>query len=200
MPGNGNDKDAGGKGKDAQREALPEMMRLVTHHDEIRKEWMRFLITIEGGVVIAIWALITFSKDIPGWLVTLGCSMVGAFGVITAESLLKVIDRIQAWRNYYQRAAGQIAGRLGLEIYPDQEKGTKDVLNRPGGGNVQEILERWKWGFYVVLLGGVLCVAVWRSCPGSQVPKADKETVITVQSNQFEQLLKAIQRRGGTNP
>lgn len=150
-------------GETNKQEALNQLMGYLISHDEIRRAWIQFLITVEAGVVLGLWALVSFGKELPGFLAIGGCWAIVGFGIGTAQHMMAIIARVHAWSNWYQNRAAKLANELGLDIFPNQcQLDVKVTVDEHATGHVHQILHLWKCLFFIVLIASSSFVTAWK--------------------------------------
>ncbi len=95
------------------------LVTMVTHHDEMCRDYTKFLITIEAAVVAAFWAVLTFGKESPRFAMV-AIVIIAIFGGVVAFFLNYIVRRIRRWKKHY---TDRLVRSPPRRLYPGQDDG-----------------------------------------------------------------------------
>lgn len=101
-----------------------ELMRLITEHDNIMREWIKFIVAIGGAILAALWAVVSFGELRPILKLIL-IWLIAVVGVAVVIFLTRIVSRVRRWQRWFIQRAQELqldpAIVTGTHIYPIQK-------------------------------------------------------------------------------
>ncbi len=95
-------------------------MRLVQKIDDDVRAWLKFIITIEAGLGIALWSVIAYGdqKMVAGYFKAVVVGLVSLVAVFTPICMFAIIHRARQWQLWYFDCAIEIQRQLKIKVFP----------------------------------------------------------------------------------
>jgi hypothetical protein len=109
-------------------------------NDNAVRDWIRTLLTVEAGVVAAVWSVLSFKQSIPSYKILI--LLIVVFGITAGFSLLQLIKRMRRWQSWFVRVSQRLQTLApfysrehgDVRIYPTYgTESNAHVLNRSPG-------------------------------------------------------------------
>jgi hypothetical protein len=84
-------------------ETFRELMKLVKEHDDILRNWVKFLVGVAGAVSVALWSVVTFGERGRGLAIL--SVLISLFGVVAVVCLTVIIYRVRQWQRWFMLRA-----------------------------------------------------------------------------------------------
>src|SRR5882672_11957222 len=110
-------------------EALRHFVTLVINQDHVAQGWLKFLITLQAGLVAGISYLFSIATGRPPWFVNLSAVGIPLIGILTTIALTLVTLQERKWQCWYAHQANSLPGATTL-IFPVDYGCTGDIAEQ----------------------------------------------------------------------
>jgi len=133
------------------------LVSLITNQDHVTQGWIKFLITIEAGLAVALAFILKPGNDstFPDWFTRSVSIIIPALGILAAFILTDIIIRERKWQTWYVQKYKALPNDFP-EVFPGEKGQDVSVDKQPWG----YISKRIFWFTVIIILGWLVILGL----------------------------------------
>jgi hypothetical protein len=121
------------KGNSNERMLSEHLVKIILAGNLVTQSWLKFLVTIQGGLAVGFVFVLRPSEQMPPWLILPMCFLIPFVAALSAFAVSAFIIRHQQWQGWYVRAYNSIPGNAHNVFPYDGQLPPKTIEEMPDG-------------------------------------------------------------------